>query len=82
MVKTVNSVTLFIMCFMRYICHSAVKRHNISVECGINYRARSVTQSSGLQKVMQSVNNHPGATIPHSDGERCICANFTVLCIV
>lgn len=42
----------------------------------------SVDQSSGLQKVMQSVNNHPTATILHTDGERCICANFAVLCIV
>jgi len=70
------------MCFMLYICHSAVQLHNISVECGINYQARLVTQSSGPQKVMQPVNNRPSATILHTDGEHCICANFPVLCIV
>lgn len=70
------------MCFMLYICHSVVQFHNISVQCGINYQARSVTQSSGLQKVIRPVNNRPAATILHTDGERCICANFAVLCIV
>lgn len=78
----IHSFTLLTMCFMLYICHSVVQLHNISVECGINYQARSVTQSSGLQKVLQPVNNRPAATILHPDGERCICANFAVLCIV
>ena len=50
--------------------------HNISVECGINYRAQPVTQRSVLQKVMRSVNNRPAAAILHIHGERCICANF------
>lgn len=70
------------MCLILYISVVVVQLHNISVEFGINYQARSVTQSSGLQKVMQSVNNNPTAAILHTDSEGSVCANFTVLCIV
>lgn len=61
---------------------SAVQLQNISVKCGIYYRAGPVTQSSDLPKVMQPVNNLCCAAILHADSKSCICANSGVLCLV
>lgn len=55
------------MCSRPRICHLEGQLHNIYVEQGINYGAWVVSHSSGLQEVIQSVNNHSTTSIPHTD---------------